>query len=322
MTGEHTFHEGLMASALNFGPDGGLYIADWDGMWTPNQRGAIYRVDDPSEENSAVRRRVADLLRNDVHGHSTAALCRLLGHADVRIRRLAQFELVRREEGLACLNVVRDTSASRLARVHAIWSLLQMRGAGLDQLPTQLPWQDRDEEVRAQVAKFAGDLRLIGASEAVRTLLRDPSPRVRFHAAIASGKLGDDRATRELFEMVRQNANRDPMLRHAAIMGLTNAAAIDTLVAARNHHSVDVRSAAVVALRRRKHPGMTAYLTDRDPWVRREAAAAIHDDFSREDALAWLAERVGTPIQETEPAIIRRAISANFRLARMKMPSG
>ena len=55
MIDEHLFHSGLMVSSLNFGPDGGVYLADWIGKWQPNEEGIIYRVDDATVEGSEVR---------------------------------------------------------------------------------------------------------------------------------------------------------------------------------------------------------------------------------------------------------------------------
>ncbi|MCC6231032.1 MAG: PQQ-dependent sugar dehydrogenase, partial [Verrucomicrobiales bacterium] len=42
MVNEHTLLSGMMASAVNFGPDGALYVGDWDGMWTPSGKGSIW----------------------------------------------------------------------------------------------------------------------------------------------------------------------------------------------------------------------------------------------------------------------------------------
>ena len=316
MTNEHTFHEGLMASSINFGPDGALYIADWDGMWSPNGRGKIYRVDEPKAANGERRKNVAKLLQTGLRDHRITEVSELLGHPDQRIRRLAQFELVRRQAAATCLQIAATTSAPQLARIHALWSLLQMQAHCLPDLTTQLPWQDADPEIRAQVGKLAGDMKLDTATKQVRQLLQDPSARVRFHAAISIGKLGAAEATNELFQLAKQNANRDPMLRHAVIMGLANATPPAQLALAKDDPSVFVRSVCVVALRKRRAEELAHFLTDSDPWVRRETAAAIHDDFSPPIALKKLAARLNEQPTESDPAIIRRAISANFRLGR------
>ena len=58
MANEHLFLSGMMASALNFSPDGAMFVADWDGMWAPNEKGAIWLLDDPMAAGSAMRKEV------------------------------------------------------------------------------------------------------------------------------------------------------------------------------------------------------------------------------------------------------------------------
>ena len=70
MVDEHIFLFGMMASAINFGPDGSLYIANWDGKWQPNELGSIWRVDNPSIRKSEPRKKVTNLLRSNFKNHS------------------------------------------------------------------------------------------------------------------------------------------------------------------------------------------------------------------------------------------------------------
>ena len=88
----------MMASAVNFSPDGALYVADWDGMWNPNGKGAIWRIDDPKFTNSAKRHEVQTWLREGAGSRTTTELVQWLGHEDMRIRQKAQFELVKRND--------------------------------------------------------------------------------------------------------------------------------------------------------------------------------------------------------------------------------
>jgi putative heme-binding domain-containing protein len=76
-----------------------------------------------------------------------------------------------------------------------------------------------------------------------------------------------------------------------------------------------VRLAAVVALGRQKSPEVAVFLKDTDAKVVREAAHAIHDDFSIPEAMPALAVALNESPVTTE-AFVRRAVNANFRLGR------
>ena len=150
--------------------------------------------------------------------------------------------------------------------------------------------------------------------------LGDASARVRYHAAVAVGKLQARPAVPALFEVLVENADRDPVLRHGATIGLaglvgdTGAARVEDLVRAREHASPFVRSAAVVALRRQRRSEVARFFSDEDPWVRGEAFRAAYDDHSIPAALRELAAALdGTRAHENE-ALLRRAIGANLRV--------
>ena len=81
-----------------------------------------------------------------------------------------------------------------------------------------------DAEVRAQAAKVLGEVREPKAFDGLIARLDDDSPRVRLFAAIALGKLGRAEAVGPLLAMLRANGDKDPYLRHAAVMGLVGSA--------------------------------------------------------------------------------------------------
>lgn len=242
---------------------------------------------------------------------SVSTLVEFLGHDDQRIRQRAQFELARRRDIATFARVAGDAGAKQLARVHALWGMDQLRSAVAHGV---LPLRDRDAEIRAQAARVAGDLRLGDARDILRSMLKDEVSRVRFQAAIALGKLRDAGAVPMLAEMLAENDERDPFLRHAAVMGLAGASDVEAVAGLASHRSAPVRLAAVVGLRRLGAGAVSKFLQDPEPVVRREAARAIHDDAGIEaamPALAALLDEAGTLPDE---GTVRRVLNANLRL--------
>ena len=318
MVDEHIFHQGLMASAINFGPDGAAYIADWDGMWMPNDKGAIYKVDDPSVAGSALREQVKVLIGTSFKEQAKQDLTAWLGHPDQRIRLKAQFELVRRNQLDSLLAISLHSNAPILARVHALWGIGQFEDRVPESILKRLPLEDPIPEVRAQSIKIAGDLQATSLSGKIIKSLNDDHPRVRFMAGIAIGKIGDPTGFSAVTQMLENNAKNDPFLRHAGVMawvGMKDVAALKSCV---SHHSLSVRLAAVVALRRLNAVEVRSFLQDGHIDVVREAARAIHDDFSITEALPDLASLLSNlpESMQHDEAIVRRSIHANMRLGK------
>lgn len=312
MVDEHPFHEGLMISAVDFGNDGALYMADWEGKWMPNEKGSIRRVDDPQEQNSPRRRALKALLEGDWESKSSSHLTTLLGHADQRVRLRAQYGLAERGAGELFLGLAANRTADQLARIHALWGLRQLKGAGISDLASLLPLDDPDPEIRAQCAQLAGR---IGLKEAVPKLIthldKDHLPRVQFFAAIALGKLGDQAAYSPLVDMLYRNDGKDAFLRHAGVMGLAGLTGLEAL---RQHRSSEVRRAAVVALRKQRNPEIAAFLYDFDPDVLLDATRGIHDDFSIPAAMPELAAFLSRRPLKYHEGFIRRLLNANLRV--------
>ena len=322
LAAEHVFNSGLMVSSLNFGPDGGIYLADWVGKWQPNGEGVIYRVDDPSMENTPLRQQVKQYINEGVESEPSEQLVELLGHADRRVRQLAQYELsVTRKQLATLVGTANNDRASTLARIHAMWGVIQyhQQNSILPQT-VQLPWADPDPQIRQQCARVAGDLRLSACVPHLIKLLADPAALVQSHAAIALGKVRASTAVTQLVELARRNNNEDPFIRHAAIVGLAGCASSDDLAALSSSESTSVHVAAVVALRRQRSDKILAYLkipqnsTPARLRVLGEAVRAVHDDFSIPGALPQLAQMLELDELPQDEAFIRRAISANFRL--------
>ena len=145
----------------------------------------------------------------------------------MRIRQEAQFELAGRgEEGWKTLVRIAGSGGKVLPRIHALWGLEQASrhteaGRRARLWNTLAPLlADPEPEVRAQAARVAGLVKESKSFEGLIGLLDDPSPRVRFFAATALGKLGRADAAEPLLKLLRANADSDPYLRHAAVMGL------------------------------------------------------------------------------------------------------
>lgn len=312
MADERTVLSGMMASSLDFGPDGALYVGDWDGMWNPDGKGAIWKLDDPSASGSVKRVEVQTMLREGMSGVSEAELLKRLGHEDSRIRVRAQFECVRRGLKEALLNTANDARVPEIARIHALWGLGQI---GDKSVGPRLPLEARQTELRAQATKIAGELRSQEVFEKLAARSHDPEPRVRYHGLMALGKLGNPRALHHFVANLELNGEKDAFLRHAAIVGLSRVGTADSLGNLRSHRDTFVRIGAVVALRRLHSPAVAAFLADADPQVRSEAARAIHDDHSIPAALPALAALASNASAMTDEPVARRVLSANFRTA-------
>jgi quinoprotein glucose dehydrogenase len=112
--------------------------------------------------------------------------------------------------------------------------------------------------------------------------------------------------------VLAENADKDPILRHGAVMGLVGVAKPEQLVAKKGDANPAVRVGAVLALRRMKSPLIAEFLRDADEGVALETARAIHDVPipMAMPALAELANSNGTKNQR----ILERVVNANYRL--------
>src|SRR5207302_9734675 len=131
---------------------------------------------------------------------------------------------------------------------------------------------DSDPQIRAQSARVLGDCGFAAAFDGLLKLLRDDSARVRFFAAISLGKLQRPETLPALYALLRDNADRDPYLRHAAVMALTRIGDVDRLLAQAKDESRSVRMGILLALRRLQRAEITTFLQDRDPALVLEAA--------------------------------------------------
>lgn len=311
---------GLLPTGLDFGPDGALYFGDWINGWGAKGKGKIWKLgvmDQGADAGAmkAIQQEVAVLLLSDFADIAPMELAEYLGHTDQRIRRKAQFALANAgRTGSLVLLEVATSSGDEIARIHAIWGLSQQVRYGTTDGAVLLPLLTALEpEIVAQAAKMVGDQRIPGGEAQLIDLLQHRSPRVRFFATEALGRLGHAPAVESIVALMRENADQDVWLRQAGMIALGRIGDDTALAKLANDPSRAVRVAAVVALRRMRSPEIFTFLYDRDDYVVAEAARGIHDDFSIDEAMLKLAEMLDRG-GITNEVILRRAISANLRL--------
>lgn len=276
----------LYPSDVGFSTNGGVYVLDWIQGWEKTGKGRIYRVHNPEIDASPLVQETKRLLADGFDARPEEELAMLLSHADQRVRLEAQLALAERDGGADVLLGVARAGASggerpKLARLHAVWGLgivARKKPATIAGLVDLLA--DQDAEVRAQAAKVLGDARWKAAAPALIEKLADDAARVRFFAAQALGKIAEPKAAPALLQMLRTlppEMAADAFLRDAAAAALAECSSSETLVALHKDPALPVRAAVLLALRRQASPLISAFLSDADPLLVREAARAIHD---------------------------------------------
>nr|WP_317041577.1 HEAT repeat domain-containing protein [Cyclobacterium lianum] len=307
---------GILATGLDFGPDGSLYFSDWIDGWGTKDYGRVWKLEDIDGKADKLRKETAGLIKADFESKPTKELEDLLAHEDQRVRQKTQFALaLRGKEGFEAFQRALDRESDQFARVHSIWGIAQMaRMENIEMAAALVPYlKDDDPEIRAQVCRWLGDVRFRNAGTAMLPLLKDDYPRARFFAAEALGRIAFKAGVSPIIEMLEENDDKDVYLRHAGSLALSRIGETSQIIALSDHPSRAVRIAAVVALRRMADPGIAVFLQDADEYIVAEAARAINDDYSIEPAIPALADILNREGLQSEP-LLRRAINANLRL--------
>lgn len=300
---------GVLATGLDFGPDGALYFSDWIEGWGLKQKGRVWKLDSAGGMTPE-REEVKHLLGSDFRQLSVEALVDYLNHIDMRVRQKAQFVLAEQRH-VNKLQEVAIFSPHQLARIHAVWGLgqiLRKNPAGNAVLINLL--QDRDPEIRVQAAKVLGDAKMKTGVEQLIALLTDDNPRVKLYATQALGRMSAKEAMQPIIVMLEKNNDEDVYLRQAGAIALARIGDEKTLANLVSHPSEAVRIAAVVALKKLASPALAKFLSDTSEFVVTNAARAINDDELVKDALPTLAKLLDEP-KFTNEALLRRAINAN-----------
>ncbi|NHF58051.1 c-type cytochrome [Flavobacteriaceae bacterium TP-CH-4] len=317
LDGETDVLSGVLPTAIQFGPDGALYAADWINGWGTKNYGRIWKLDVTPDKNDLEKERAETqrLMTLDYEDQDTDELVTLLRYPDMRIRKKAQFELATRTFwGYRALKKVLKEETDQLARVHAIWGIGQIAASDPDDAKPLLELlSDEDPEIIAQAAKVLGDVRYRLAGTHLEPLLQSEHPRVQFFAAQALGRIGHEEAVDSLLALLESNKDEDVYIRHAAVLALSRIGKVEPILALADHPNRSLRLGAVLVLRRLRHEGVAQFLNDMDEYIVTEAARAINDDWSIEPALPALAKLLVKEGLTSEP-LLRRAINAALRV--------
>lgn len=317
LDGEERVLTGVLPTGISFGPDGALYLADWITGWEPKDRGRIWKLDVTDSERNLIKEReeTERLMTLDYEDQSNDELMSLLSYPDMRIRQKAQFALAKNRNGHETFQEVLSKSENQFARIHAIWGIGQIASQELDKaevLTTLL--SDNDPEIVAQALKVLGDVGYAKAGAAFVPLLKSDNARVRFFAAQALGRIEYEPAVQPLIDMIASNNDEDVYIRHAGVLALSRIGKVEPMVALVDSPDRSLRIAAVLVLRRLESPEVAQFLKDEDEYIVTEAARAINDDWSIEEALPALAEVLTVDKYTTSEPLLRRAINAALRV--------
>ena len=350
LTGLTTFMNNVQATDVDFGPDSRLYVSAWDEGWERTDQSRIYRLEN-TEAVKAQAKQIAEvkaLLAEGFQKKTPEELVKLLGHWDQRVRLGAQWALAEMLGGAQSKKVavlLEKTQLKgiagpqqRLSRLHATWALGHAARLVLDGIVAKNPsftipapkdravlslMNDADEEMRAQFLKTTSDVAASFTPELVMLIaakLADPSPRVRFFAAMALAKHGSEKAIYAVLTMLRENDDKDEYLRHAGVVALAKCGDAAALTAAAKDAPHSVRLAILLALRRLGSEQVAQFLHDADADLVREAAHAINDApipaaMPALAALAFTKSHEGNvPMDGKDEPLALRVLNANFRI--------
>ncbi|GAA5521018.1 HEAT repeat domain-containing protein [Aliifodinibius salicampi] len=303
--------EGVLATGLDFGPEGSLYFADWIEGWGTKDKGRIWKIDSEDKSAAEIQQQTKQLLAENFGERPEEELLELMGHADMRVRMKAQFELVDRSSKQSFIDAINQTE-NQLARLHGIWGIGQLARDNPEEAEVLIDYlSDSDPEVRAQAAKTIGDVRYEDGGDALLSLLEDESMRVQLLTTEALGRIAYEPAFSPIVDMLEAHNDEDVYLRHAGAIAMERIGNTEAVAKLADHSSEAVRIAAVVALKRMESPEVARFLSDESEFVVTNAARAINDDALLKDALPELAAVLDQQ-QFTNTPLLRRAINASL----------
>lgn len=308
-------------TATSFLWDGRCVVAAEGGLWvvSPEAGGA-----EGEAAAEALRLAAEDFGQRDAE-----KLVGLLRHADFRVRVRAQVALSRKPDALARFAAAAGSAdpVERRHGIWGL-GILARRGAGvpvpfaesapLPDLRVQMGanrhlsalLRHADAAVRAEAVRVLGEalnqfLRPLDPTKPrkeqpaesymraeelpLAAMLSDPSPRVRFFAALTIGRLKATAFYGPVCDFLAADANQDPWLRHAGSFALERIALHPAMITGLERHpSEAVRLGAAVALRRLGISDAAAFINDPVPRVAEESVRAV-TDLALDDARLPLA---------------------------------
>ena len=322
------FFKGSNCVDIDFGPDGKLYISDYNyGGWTNQNVGNIYSMYFPEELKKTDVQENKKILLSEFSKFTTPELAKLLGrdHRDIRYK--AQFELAKRgEEGIKAFKDAASNSSNNVfTRIHGVWGLGMMARKQQSLLPIVLKLlKDANDQVRIQSARVLGDHKFKAAAADLVSALQDKHPRVAMYAGIALGRIAYSDAVDEIFAVLKKNDNKDQFLRHGMIMALAGIKDKSTYVKGIKDSSPAVRLATLLTLRRHKDSQVADFLSDSDVGIRYEAIRAINDlhmvdvvpELAKELEKYFPGSSAAMPKDSIDEFIHHRIINANYYSAK------
>ncbi|WDE95772.1 HEAT repeat domain-containing protein [Lentisphaera profundi] len=320
-TNDKLFFGGSNCVDMEFGPDGKMYISEYNhGGFFNQDVGSIYTLELSEEMNKAEILEDKKILTSSFADKTDEQVYELLARDHQRIRMRAQFELAKRNESGKALfsRAVKDLSAPQLQRIHGVWGLGMMAKDNDKclEILVEIMLNDEDDQVRIQCARVLGDHKYVGAVQALIQALGDAHERVVMYAGIALGRLAHEGAVPALIEALEKNDGKDLFLQHGLVMGLAGTENMALLTKYMNDDSKAVRMGVLLSLRKRQSPKLVQFLSDENKEIKFEAIRAINDLVipNAQEKLALILNDLEAPKNEPEKFIHYRVINANYYL--------
>ncbi len=312
---KENFVSGMLCTDIEFGYDSKAYVTDYVGSWPTHGFGNIFTFEDPKETAKPETKEVRTLFANGISKMQPQDLAKLLRHPDMRVRLRAQIALSENIANRDILLAATKASEPLTTRLHGVWGLGNLARLKKDDESAKqlvLLLSDSEAKVRGQAVQALGDAAYKTGYSYPVALLKDPDPRTRMLAAIATGKLGSKEQVPALMALVEENNDMDEYVRHGAIQGMFLIGDADAVFAFAESKSPAVRRAIVLALRRFKDARIGHFLNDSDLSIAVEAVQAINDEMiegARQD-LAAATHLLGKSTWQVDLRILNAMIRA------------
>ena len=333
----HKFIWSILATDIDFAPDGSLYASDWVHGWVGEGKGRLYRFEDEDQISGVRGAGVPELLAGGVEKSATRQLVTLLSHADRRVRQHAQFELADRTDGLAQFIKALNSKDELTAR-HAAWGLWQLglrtpENGAEAVIALAVPLETSTEQA-AQSARILTDLVERHGSSKLMT----PEQRKRLQSVLTKnlegnnlrlaglsaallGRIGSSKDVPALTALLSRNNDQDAVIRHQCIdaLALIGQRTPGALAGASTHRNPAVRRATAVAFgRMNNNQALVGLLNDSDEQVILSAVRMLTDEQTVADQT--VASLIDRPL--TSPALIRRVMEAAYRTGTLRAAAG